>query len=70
MSDLRKKVVVYDQLFRHASPVIGAEQHGFMLQRSCATNLAVYLRSAWEAISDGYQTDAIYTDYSAAFQSR
>ena len=61
--------VVYDQLFRHASPVIGAEQHGFMPQRSCATNLAVYLRSAWEAISDGYQTDAIYTDYSAAFQS-
>ena len=33
------------------------------------TNLAVYLQSAWEAISDGYQTDAIYTDYSAAFQS-
>ena len=33
------------------------------------TNLAVYLQAAWEAILDGYQTDAIYTDYSAAFQS-
>ena len=61
--------VVYDQLFRHVSSVISAKQHGFMPKRSCMTNLAVYLRSAWEAISDGYQTDAIYTDYSAAFQS-
>ena len=61
--------VVYDQLFRYASAVIGAEQHGFMPQRSCATNLDVYLRSAWEVISDGYQTDAIYTDYPASFQS-
>ena len=60
---------MYDQLFRHVSPVISAEQHGFMPQRSCVTNIAIYLRSAWEAISDGYQTDAIYTDYSAAFQS-
>ena len=33
------------------------------------TNLAVYLQASWEAILDGYQTDAIYTDYSAAFQS-
>ena len=61
--------VVYDQLFRYVSPVISAEQHGFMPQRSCVTNIAIYLRSAWEVISDGCRTDAIYTDYSAAFQS-
>ena len=61
--------IVFDQLFRHVSPVISAEQHGFMPRRSCMTNLAVYLRSAWDAISEGSQLDAIYTDYSAAFQS-
>ena len=61
--------VVYDQLYRHVSPVLCAEQHGFIPRRSCVTNLATYLRHAWEAISDGYQTDTIYTDYSAAFQS-
>ena len=61
--------VVFNQLYSHVSPVICAEQHGFIPRRSCATNLAVYLKSAWEAISDGYQTDAIYTDFSAAFQS-
>ena len=45
------------------------KQHGFVPRRSCATNLAMFLKTAWEAISGGYQTDTIYTDYSAAFQS-
>ena len=58
-----------DQLYRHVSPALCSEHHGFIPRRSCMTNLAVYLQSAWETISDGYQTDAIYTDYSAAFQS-
>ena len=61
--------VVYDQLYQHVSSTLCNEQHGFIPRRSCVTNLSVYLQSAWEAISDGYQTDAIYTDYSAAFQS-
>ena len=61
--------VVYDQLSTHVASVMCSEQHGFIPKRSCVTNLAVYLKSAWEAISEGYQMDAIYTDYSAAFQS-
>ena len=61
--------LAYDQLYQHVSPALCNEQHGFIPRRSCITNLAVYLQSAWEAISDGYQTDTIYTDYSAAFQS-
>ena len=61
--------VVYDVLYHRVSPVLCAEQHGFIPKRSCVTNLATYLKHAWEAISDGCQTDAIYTDYSAAFQS-
>ena len=59
--------VVYDELFRHVTPVLSQQQHGFIPRRSCSTNLSVYLKYAWETISDGYQTDAIYTDYSAAF---
>ena len=61
--------IVYDQLHRHVSSALSTEQHDFIPRRSCFTNLAVYLQSAWEAISDGHQTDAIYTDYSATFQS-
>ena len=61
--------IVYDQLYQHVPPALCSEQHGFIPRRSCITYLAAYLQSAWEAISDGYQTDAIYTDYSAAFQN-
>ena len=39
---------------------------GVYPQRS--SNHSVYLKHAWEAMSDGYQTDVIYTDYSADFQ--
>ena len=53
----------------HVSPVLTPFQHGFVPRRSCDTNLACLLKTAWESISSGHQTDIIYTDYSAAFQS-
>ena len=49
----------------HISPL----QHGFIQKRSCATNLAVFLSHGWTAIQDKSQLDAIYTDFSSAFQS-
>ena len=61
--------VVYGELYRHVAPVLSQHQHGFVPRRSCTTNLSIYLKHAWEAMSDGHQTDVIYTDYSAAFQS-
>ena len=61
--------VAYTALFGHVESALCQQQHGFIPRRSCCTNLSVYLKHAWEAISDGYQTDAIYTDFSAAFQS-
>ena len=60
---------VYDTLFRHVQPALTDKQHGFVPHRSCETNLATLLKTAWESISEGDQTDVIYTDYSAAFQS-
>ena len=53
----------------HVSPVLSTAQHGFLPHRSCHTNLATYLHHAWNSMSDGCQTDAIYTDFSSAFQS-
>ena len=40
-----------------------------MPKRSCSTNLATMLHTAWSNISAGSQTDVIYTDFSSAFQS-
>ena len=61
--------VVYDELLRHAAPVLSPVQHGFLPGRSCNTNLSTYLHSAWRSMSDRCQMDAIYTDFSAAFQT-
>ena len=61
--------IVYDELLHHVSPVLSSAQHGFLPRRSCVTNLATYLQHAWTSMSDGCQTDAVYTDFSAAFQS-
>ena len=61
--------IACDILMQHVRPVISDAQHGFLSGRSCTTNLAVYLSHAWETLSEGCQTDVIYTDFSAAFQS-
>ena len=50
-------------------PPLSERQHGFVPGRSCATNLATMLHTAWSNISAGSQTDVIYTNYSSAFQS-
>ena len=70
-SSLREDIGAHSvqRALQHVAPVLSKQQHGFISRRSCDSNLSVYLRHAWEAMSDGYQTDVIYTDYSAAFQS-
>ena len=59
--------IVHDQLYRHVSSALCPEQHGFIPNKSCVSNLAVYLCSVWEAMQEGYQTDTIYTDFFFGF---
>ena len=61
--------VAYMSLLRHVNPVLSPVQNGFVSGRSCATNLATLLSTSWDSIASGDQTDCIYTDFSAAFQS-
>ena len=61
--------MVRDGLFAHVKPALSEHQHGFLPGRSCETNLACLLSTAWKSIANGNQTDIIYTDFSAAFQS-
>ena len=61
--------VVYISLLRHVAPAISPAQHGFMSGRSCATNLASLLGTAWDSIEERLQIDCIYTEFSSAFQS-
>ena len=61
--------LVYVSLLNHVEPAISPAQHGFTSGRSCVTNLASLLGTAWDSIENRFQTDCIYTDFSAAFQS-
>ena len=61
--------IVTDQLYHHVSPHLSPYQHGFIRNKSCATNLACFVAHGWTAIKEQAQLDTIYTDFSSAFQS-
>lgn len=61
------EVIVLDHVSYKFSKIIATEQHGFMPKRSTASNLVTYTSHIIEEIEKGHQTDAIYTDFSAAF---
>ena len=61
--------VVCDSLLAHVLPSLPSSQHGFLPNRSCSSNLSVFLKHSWDSIQAGAQTDSIYTDYSSAFTS-
>ena len=60
---------VCGELLKHVQPALSPCQHGFVPRRSCETNLACLLKTAWKSIDSVTQCDVIYTDYSRAFQS-
>lgn len=66
MSKLFEKVVL-ETIFNHCKQYISETQHGFMPKRSTTTNLLSFTTFVTDSMSQGLQTDAIYTDLSAAF---
>lgn len=61
------ELLVLEFLSHKFSRIIAPEQHGFMSKRSTSSNLVAYTSYIIEMIEKGYQTDGIYTDFSAAF---
>ena len=61
--------IVSEQICQHVQPHITPFQHGFVPNRSCATNLASFLSHGWAAIANKCQLDTVYTDFTSAFQS-
>lgn len=59
--------LVYDQLFWYCRELIINQQHGFFRGRSTVTNLLVYETHLLNALENREQVDAIYTDFSKAF---
>lgn len=61
--------IVCDYLCAFISPVIAPEQHGFCRGKSAATNMLLYTQFVLDALENRRQVDAIYTDFSKAFDT-
>ena len=59
--------VVYAFLLHNCHHFISEHQYGFMPKRSTNTNLVLYTSFIAKSLQKGHQIDAIYTDFSAAF---
>ena len=61
--------IVKDDLLDHLrrNKLIADSQHGFMKNRSCATNLLDFLEQVTKAVDSGKDVDVIYLDFAKAF---
>lgn len=59
--------IVFRQVYAVLKPVLSQVQHGFMQGRSTVTNLALFTDRVARGVEGGGQVDAVYTDYSKAF---
>ena len=61
------ELVVIDPIFAHCRQELSSDQHGFYPKRSTATNLLCFTEFVINSFDNRSQTDAVYTDLSAAF---
>lgn len=59
--------LVSKHLSWHTNKIIMNEQHGFCRGKSTTTNLILLIRDILDAFHSGAQLDAVYTDFSKAF---
>ncbi|CAG9120806.1 unnamed protein product [Plutella xylostella] len=59
--------IIYTQLYSALKHTFSPAQHGFLKQRSTVSNLLIFSDFVTSNMDNGDQVDAIYTDYSKAF---
>ena len=59
--------IITTSLTTQMQHVVSTEQHGFFRGRSVNTNLIEYTDFLLNALDSGFQVDAVYTDFSKAF---
>ena len=60
---------MHKRIYSHFVHCLAPEQHGFVKRRSTVTNLAEYTSFIAKSLDRKIQIDAIYTDFSCAFDS-
>jgi hypothetical protein len=63
--------IVRDSIMKHLidNKLISTEQHGFVKNKSCVTNLLATLDLITQALEDGFPIDIIFLDFAKAFDS-
>jgi len=61
------ETIIYDHLYSIVKTKIISQQHGFVQGRSVETNLISYTNYISQAMDSRIQVDAVYTDFSKAF---
>ena len=61
--------LLFDQIFPQIKQYLSPLQHGFYPKRSTNTNLAIFNEFVSTALDQQVQVDAIYTDFSKAFDT-
>ncbi|CAG9131177.1 unnamed protein product, partial [Plutella xylostella] len=59
--------IVYDQVYASLKLTFNSQQHGFLKKRSTVSNLIIFNEFITSHMDNGNQIDAVYTDYSKAF---
>jgi hypothetical protein len=61
--------LIKDEMMAHLlnNRLINNSQHGFILGRSCATNLVVFMDKVTRIIDENSSTDIFYLDFAKAF---
>ena len=60
---------VCSKLYNHISHLIADEQHGFIRNRSCVTQLLSVFHAIGKSLDKDIQTDILYLDFAKAFDS-
>ena len=61
--------IINDEIVEHllGNKLIKSSQHGFVKNKSCATNLLEFLEKIHEAVDQGKNLDLLYLDFAKAF---
>lgn len=59
--------LVHNKLYPAIRSVLIKEQHGFVKDRSCISNLLIFTSQLFDSLDNRQQIDAVYTDFQKAF---
>ena len=61
--------IIKEKILQNTSHLLDSRQHGFLRNKSCTTNMALFCDSLALSLNDCIRTDVVYFDFSKAFDS-